>query len=311
MRGPAPDPAGYETRFDGTWLVSEYVYSPSGEFSGVVRQTRQLESLDEGGTRVFQDCRPDAALEGGPMAAFRGEHVFDLHPDGHARRYMGPAVIGSGLTWGEGAMTGRGLWPLFGHNFTSFAVMSQPNLQLTGGKFLNGTELVANIVGVATPHAGPDPVWPELGGSTDPCDLSVAWQGSLRRVAPDGSVRFETDLSRRYHRDTAGATLSEEAPGAEALRLVADTSMDDRVRLSGSAAGAPLRGLGKSYGWLTEMELCLQPNRIVEWMEVLDATRGRLVGLRRWWTDATLDHVDVLHLSATDEVEAVAKEGSA
>ena len=89
--------ATYENSFEGTWLVSEYVYSPSGEFSGVVRTTRQVEALGEGRVRVTQQCTPGPELENGPMASFRGEHVFDLLPAGHARRYLRPDVIGVGL----------------------------------------------------------------------------------------------------------------------------------------------------------------------------------------------------------------------
>ena len=119
----------YENRFEGMWLVSEYVHTPSGELAGIIRQTRQVHPLKSGRIGVTQYCELDAKLAQGPMAKFQGEHFFELSPDGHARRYLGPAVIGSGLTWGEGAMTGRGLWPDFGHNFTSFAVMSTPKLQ--------------------------------------------------------------------------------------------------------------------------------------------------------------------------------------
>ena len=71
--------------------------------------------------------------------------------------------------------------------------------------------------------------------------------------------------------------------------------------MSGRVGDIPIQGLGKAYGWLTELELCLEPNRIVEWMEVLDARRGRLVGLRRWWTDAVMERIDVVNLSAYDE----------
>ena len=291
----------YEKSFEGTWLVSEYVYSPSGEFSGVVRQTRQVKTVATDRVRVTQHCTPGPGLENSPMAAFCGEHVFDLVPDGHARRYLGPAVIGSGLTWGEGAMTGRGLWPHFGHNFSSFAVMSQPDLQLTGGKFLTGTEMVANIVGIAEPQTSAEPVWPEFSGSQAPAELSHCWRGQLRKVAADGTVLSESALERRYGCDGPQTTVTESIDGIEALRLSTDTSVTNRINVTGTVDAIPIEGLGKAYGWLTELELCLKPKQTIEWMEVLDAKRGRLVGLRRWWTDAVMDRVDVVNLSAYEQ----------
>ena len=288
----------YENSFEGTWLVSEYVYSPSGEFAGVVRQTRQVEALEEGRVRVTQQCTPGPELDEGPMASFRGEHVFDLLPDGHARRYLGPAVVGSGLTWGDGAMTGRGLWPDFGHNFTSFAVMGEPDVQLTGGKFFTGTEMVANIVGIAEPQTSAEPVWPEFGGSKTPSDLSSTWRGQFRQVAPDGTVLAEESLERSYRCHGEQRTLTEVADGVELLELQTDSAPTGRIQVSGVIGDVSVQGLGKAYGWLTEMEICLKPNRILEWMEVLDAQRRRLVGIRRWWKDAALERIDVINLSA-------------
>ena len=59
---------------------------------------------------------------------------------------------------------------------------------------------------------------------------------------------------------------------------------------------SPFQGLGKRYGWGTELTLYLPAGRRVDWMEVLDAGRGRLVGLRRWWADGALYRVEVMTL---------------
>ena len=77
-----------------------------------------------------------------------------------------------------------------------------------------------------------------------------------------------------------------------------------RVRAGGggvpSAAGrarrSPFQGFGKRYGWATELTLIMPGGRRVEWMEVLDAVRGRLVGLRRWWNDGALSRVEVMNM---------------
>ena len=291
----------YENRFEGAWLVSEYVYTPSGEFSGVVRQTRKVSPTENGRIQVTQNCMPSDQLYNSPMASFRGEHVFDLVPDGHARRYLGPAVIGSGLTWGEGAMTGRGLWPSFGHNFTSFAVMSEPEVQLTGGKFFTGTEMVANIVGIAEPQTSDEPDWPRLEGETEAWVCAENWQGKTRQVNAQGKVLKESTLHRSYSIVEGQRFLTEKVDDCDSICFQISVSKKNQIQVLGEALGASLQGLGKAYGWLTELELCLAPSWIVEWMEVLDARHRRLVGIRRWWNDSVLDHIDVVNLSANEQ----------
>ncbi|MEJ5224789.1 MAG: hypothetical protein WHV44_10075, partial [Anaerolineales bacterium] len=149
--------------FLGAWLVSEYVYNPDGSFAGINRQRRELHTLHDGRIRVTQTCDPAPELESHPLGRFRGEWVFDLETDGRARRYHGPDVIGAGLTWGNGVMTGRGLWPRLGFNFTSFAMLSHPQRQLTGGKFHTAGALAANIVGVAVSEEAAGGQYPAFG----------------------------------------------------------------------------------------------------------------------------------------------------
>ena len=119
--------------FDDAWLVVEYVHDPDGTFVGVVRQRRVVEVVDEGRLRVTQTCDPAPELAGHPMAAFAGEWVFDLEVAGRHRHYLGPDVIGLGTQWQPGAITGSGVWPRFGHEFTSYGVLVAPDRQLTGG----------------------------------------------------------------------------------------------------------------------------------------------------------------------------------
>jgi|TARA_B100000929_G_scaffold278614_1_gene254980 hypothetical protein len=144
--------------FDGAWLVVEYVHDPDGTFVGVVRQRRVVEVVDEGRLRVTQTCDPAPELAGHPMAAFAGEWTFDLEVAGRHRHYLGPDVVGLGTQWQPGAMTGSGVWPRFGHEFTSYGVLVQPDRQLTGGFFSVAGRPVADIVGVAVPEsAGVEP----------------------------------------------------------------------------------------------------------------------------------------------------------
>ena len=135
-----------EPGFDGTWLVTEYVYEGDGRFAGIVHQRRILENAPNNRIRVIQYCEPDEQLRGNAMESFRGRYEFEVSIDGNIRRYHGVDVVGTGRTWGKGAMTGRGNWPRFGHNFSSFSVLGGKRLQLTGGKFFRATEQVANII---------------------------------------------------------------------------------------------------------------------------------------------------------------------
>lgn len=167
-----------QDRFGGAWLVVEYVYDPDGTFRGEVAQRRIVEQAGEGRLVVTQQCQPSPQLADHPMAAFAGEWVFELEVDGTQRRYLGPDVVGTGIEWQPGAMTGQGLWPRFGYEFESYSVLVAPDRQLTGGFFSLAGRSVADIVGVAVPEASG--VQPRL-------DLSaplpeVAGQWPLRRT---------------------------------------------------------------------------------------------------------------------------------
>lgn len=166
--------------FAGAWLVTEYVHDPDGRLAGIVRQRRTLEATAPGVIRVTQVCEPEG-LDGHPMQHFAGTWVFDLRTDGARRIYEGPDVVGYGYEWSPGAMTGRGVWPRFGHTFESFAVLVAPDRQLTGGFFGLAGRSVADIVGAAEPDSGS---WPALDLTAAPPEVPARGPGVRREVGP-------------------------------------------------------------------------------------------------------------------------------
>lgn len=167
--------------FGGAWLVTEYVYDPDGAYRGTVAQRRCVEQIDKGRLRVTQQCEPSAALGSHAMGSFAGEWVFDLEVDGNQRRYLGPDVVGAGIEWQPGAMTGQGLWPRFGYEFESYSVLVAPDRQLTGGFFALAGRSVADIVGVAVPESSG--IEPRLDLSAPVPEADDEWQLS-RAVGP-------------------------------------------------------------------------------------------------------------------------------
>lgn len=145
--------------FMGSWLVTEYVYNEDGSFAGVVHQRRTLHRLENGRIRVTQVCEPEAALRGHAMAAFAGEWVFELAVDGKRRHYLGKDVVGMGIQYVDGIMTGKGRWPRFGPEFVSFGFLTAADQQITGGLFHHNGCFVANIIGTATQDSVS---WPEI-----------------------------------------------------------------------------------------------------------------------------------------------------
>ncbi len=214
------------------------------------------------------------------MAEFRGESVFRLRMDGRVRRYLGPDVIGSGLTWGAGVLTGRGMWPQFGHNFTSFSIMVAPDRQITGGQFFNAGEMVANIIELAIPE-GSGAGYPELVGLGWPADIAGRWIGTRREVTGAGAIVTETRVEREY---------SGEAGYAESGFTL--TLVDRGSRWS---ARGTLTGIAKRTGWMLETA-GVSGESFVQVLDVLDPQGGNLVSLRRWLRNESLASVEVLRL---------------
>lgn len=276
--------------FIGAWRVSEHVYDSEGELVGVVRQLRRLERREGGRIAVLQDCKPDASLATHPMGRFTGHHEFTLSRDGAVRRYHGPAVIGSGLGVGPHAIVGRGLWPVFGHNFTSYGLVPEPRLQLTGGKFFVATQMIANVVGVAVPDDGQTD-WPTLEGLRGspgwPGDLATEWEGTAHVVGPSGQVLGEHRASRRY----LGSSRLEERSHPDSGEVLETLSLEPDLggyRVAGAHGHEPQRGIAKRYGPALELEICRGTDIVVEGLELLDAERGHLATIRRLWRDHTV-----------------------
>ena len=266
--------------FLGSWLVSEYVYNSDGAFAGIVRQRRELRRRQDGDLDVIQTCVPGPELAGHPMAEFSGERIFTLRVDGRARRYLGPEVIGNGLGWGEGALTGRGVWPRFGHNFTSFSVMPAPDRQITGGQFFNAGERIANIVGLAIPEA-PGADYPTFSGHTWPGAVASRWQGARRRVDRSGTVLDEIPVAREY----AGSERYHEP----------DFEVSFRARGARLAIAGTLNGIARRAGWMLE-GTGVAGSDAVDFIDVFDPQGGNLISVRRWTRDELLHRVEIVML---------------
>lgn len=263
--------------FLGDWLVSEYCYTPAGEYVGVVRQRRCLQPLAAGVIRVTQICAPLETADGLTAQAQAvadalnrrvGAFVFDLQPAGQARRYLGPDVLGSGFAWREGALTARGLWPRFGYNFTSFSLLLHPERQVTGGKFYVANRELATIVGAAAPEAQG---YPQLAGVAPTALHGTGYRGLRAVIAPDGRLVESVD--------------------------------DDYGRIAAAIAAAP--GREQWYGPLREVEAVTAPGETHSLLEIHDQAAGAIAGLGRRFRDEKLCAVEVYILTnkSTDDAD--------
>lgn len=252
------------TSFIGDWLVSEYLYTPAGEYVGVIHQRRQLIPKDDV-IRVIQHCEPvkvttelseNAKDTVETMNKRVGEFVFDLKLVGRARHYLGEDVIGGGFSWQDGVLTARGLWTRFGYNFTSFSILLNPTRQVTGGKFFIANQEVATIVGVAVPE---NEGYPEM---TDG-KISGDYKGERFSISPDGELIESIKL-------TANEYTFEEKDG--------------------------FRGREKTYGPLLEIEVVASPGLTISLLEVRDYATNSIAGLAKWFRDEKLSHLHVYTL---------------
>jgi hypothetical protein len=283
--------------FLGSWLVREYVYNPDGSLAGTVRQRRELARLANGRIRVTQHCQPDPELATHPLGRFTGSPVFELSVEPPYRYYHGPAVVGTAVSWSDGVMTGRGLWPEFGHNFRSFAILATPERQLTGGKFFNASQMVANIAGLALPEetaAG----WPTLDGPHWPGELAVEWVGTVETVA----VGTMASQKRPLHRDYGpGQSWHDRLEDGSTIQWWLKQD-DQRYRILGKQygtslrGGRPLQGIGKQFGWMLEIEAITNINSTIELMELFDPANGHVVGLRHRFVNNELAEVEIIRL---------------
>lgn len=247
--------------FIGSWLVSEYLYTPAGEFAGIIHQRRLLQPQGDV-IRVIQHCEPVIVADGiseqaqatiNIMNKRVGEFVFDLKLIGKARHYLGEDVIGGGFSWRDGVLTARGLWTRFRYNFTSFSILLNPNRQVTGGKFFSANQEVATIVGLAVPeHEG----YPEFKDGT----LADKYQGERYTIAPDGELLETTTLES----DSLLSEMQEQAPA-----------------------------LQKRYGALREMEMVTAPGETTSVVEVTDHASGNIAGIWKKFRDEKLSGVEI------------------
>lgn len=271
-------------RFAGDWLVSEYVYNAAGKYLGRVHQRRRLIPGGAGLISVVQYCEIDAALTEHPMAGFAGEWRFEMSIEGRMRRYHGPDVIGTGLIWAEGVMLGRGFWPEFGHNFTSYAALIAPDRQVTGGVFSRAGEISAQIVGLAVPE-GPDGGYPAFSGPETPQQLASHWVGSFQAAGADGRSAGAGQLRREYHgegwRDSGDLH-------AEIVLSAAE---------SGCALSGAIQGTARRYGPLLRLDGVSGPEGLVESISVFDAATRQIVEIRQDYRDHQLEKVQVIRLT--------------
>ncbi|MCA9716976.1 MAG: hypothetical protein H6713_07380 [Myxococcales bacterium] len=292
--------------FLGAWRVREYVYDADGTYRGQVLQRRELYLHIDARVRVLQDCTLDRALLDHPIAAFAGHHEFDLVASGATRRFLGPAVVGVGLQVLAGdvsATVGLGQWPELGFCFTSYGVVTERQRQLTGGRFSVGARPIADIVGVAeqVPRAehGEPSEFPRLRGPVEPALVATEWEGErVRRdedggCAPLGRVRRIYTDERSWEESLAG--------GGVRVGTVRAPELDDVTRLMirvDGPEGPPLLAAGSRVGWSLSAAGVRGPELVVEWIELLDAVRGRLVIVQRRLFRHVLKDVEVTSLRA-------------
>lgn len=298
--------------FIGAWRVCEHMFDPSGAFIGVVHQRRRLERLSSSRMRVIQDCEPLLEIQGHPMARFAGHHEFELVVEGDERRYLGPAVIGSARAYGPGAMIGAGLWPDFAHGFTSFSVVPEAHIQLTGGRFFTASSMVANIAGVAVPEGtkGTDePDWPRLEGPTWPGDVASEWTGIRRSVDVPSGLRTEVEVIRRFD-DDSWIERSSTSPYEEVRLECPHPSVEHAHRIEAvyrtPEGRIRCRGMARRYGWLLDADVVgdprhdASPHIAISSTQMLDSRRGHFVAMTQWFRSGEPRRVDVSILRPTE-----------
>ncbi len=276
--------------FTGAWLVTEYVYNPDGAFVGHVHQRRVLRPQADGTLEVYQRCQPRLQDAQHPMARFEGEWVFRLCRDGRHRRYLGPDVVGEGVSWGEDVITGRGIWPRFGHDFDSFGVMLSPQRQITGGRFYRGWQQVAFIVGLAVPERADAPEdYPRFSALRWATAYAATWQGSRTVYEADGQQAVQGAMTRRYRAEGWDDTTESGADVAVRHRTEGDSRFLE----------------GPLYGHLRAGDFWLAGDVYTsagaqEWLEILDDATQTLVRLVHHRALGRADRVEIAKLYPQD-----------
>jgi hypothetical protein len=289
------------TRSDGvvtSWLFSEYVYDPDGNFVGILQQRRRLEAQANGATRIYQSCVPRLKSDAHPLRALEGEWIYDITREGRIRRHVGPDVVGTGLKWGPDALTLRGVWPRFGHNFTQFSIHIAPNRQVTGGKVFNAGECIANLIGIGVPEViGTESPYPTFTNPMLPQEIALTWSGTALIFDPGYRVQAEYNVIRQF---TPLGWRDQLEGGKPTVINLED--MGQRWRITGSG-----EGVVKRYGWGLEATRYFTPSPQIErsamgelWQyetsEVLDATSKTLISMTYSYTDSVFAQVSITKL---------------
>ena len=254
--------------FSGDWLVSEYLYTPSGEYVGLIHQRRQVQPNGEL-TRVIQitekvQLADSISDEAKALATIMDERAgassFDLKLVGKARHYLGEDVIGGGFSWKDGVLTAKGLWTRYGYNFTSFSMLLSPRRQVTGGRYYRSNQEIAVIVGVAVPE---DEGFPEMTAGA----LEKEYRGERYSISPNGDLLETLEISAN------------------------ETTFTDKEGM---------RGNEKQYGALRELEMVTAPGETISAIEVVDHASGSIAGIWKKFRDEKLNQVDVYMLKANE-----------
>ena len=213
------------------------------------------------------------------------------------RIYHGPEVVGSSRCWGPGAMTGRGCWPLLGHNFQSWSVHLDEGCQITGGRFSMADEVLVNVVGIAIPETESTDTetesdWPSFQGAADMAALVGEWEGACRQCEPSGQAKPEAPVTRSYVQNADGGfTMSTSIGDVGKDEVCLRPLSDHTISVTGD-----LIGYGKRYGWTVETEGVDRETGLTT-TEKAVLLGQNLVCIRQTFRSAVLEGVAVLRLT--------------
>lgn len=283
------------------WLVSEYVYSVEGQFLGILRQRHVMEPRPDGSIRVTVSCDPSAELEGQSLAILKGDWVFDLGREGDELVYYGPDITGKGRSWGELTLTTSGEWKrgekasfkAAAFRTAAFSIVLDIERQLVGTTFNQADKpviplimssqpglTVAKTIGIAAPeYLNSD--WPTFQGEMWPGNIAERWRGTWQRYDSNGQWVEAVAVERRYT-STGWVESTENDPAHDQLDLAHQSV--------------------RRFGWAVETTPFRTTEQHYEQLEVLDAEREAVLGLRRIITHSANSArevgVDVLSLRA-------------
>jgi hypothetical protein len=158
--------------------------------------------------------------------------------------------------------------------------MVTPERQITGGKFYNAGELVANIVGVAVPETlDSQDAFPTLSGATWAGNIAARWHGEQSSYDADG-CKTDAFVTRRYQSDEWQETLN--IYGAESVTTTRLESLNTRL-LAMRTGKSNSVGIAKRSGPLLDLHMHSADNHNIS-SEILDSLGGYLVCIDQLWS---------------------------